>query len=87
MRALVAPLLLSGVCLAATVSGELKHWHAVSITFDGPQTSEDATINPYRDYRLDVTFTHQATGRKVAVPGFYAADGRASETSAKSGGK
>jgi hypothetical protein len=68
-----------------TVSGETKTWHRVTITFDGPSTSETATPNPFRDYRLDVTFTKG--GRSLKVPGFYAADGNAAETSATSGGK
>jgi hypothetical protein len=67
------------------VSGELKAWHRVTVTFDGPSTSESGTPNPFRDYRLDVTFT-QGT-RSLRVPGFYAADGNAAESSATSGGK
>jgi Domain of unknown function (DUF5060)/Protein of unknown function (DUF4038) len=86
---LVAFLLVSSapVFCAATISGELKQWHKVSLTFDGPQTSEEATPNPFFDYRLDVTFTHGRSGRTYTVPGFYAADGNAAESSAKSGNK
>ncbi|MEZ4700287.1 MAG: malectin domain-containing carbohydrate-binding protein [Rhodothermales bacterium] len=71
--------------LAGDVEGELRVWHRVSVTFDGPQTSEDAAVNPFTDYRLQVTFTHGATGTTYVVPGFYAADGNAGETSATSG--
>lgn len=71
----------------ARVSGELKRWHSVAVTFDGPATSEDATPNPFRDYRLDVTFTHAGTRRSFLAPGFYAADGNAAGSSASSGGK
>jgi hypothetical protein len=67
-------------------SGELRQWHRVTLTFEGPDTNEDATPNPFRDYRLDVTFTH-ASGKKMTVPGYFAADGNAAETSAKSGDK
>jgi hypothetical protein len=70
---------------SGAVSGELKKWHRVTVTFDGPSTSEGATPNPFRDYRLDVTFTKGA--RSFRVPGFYAADGNAGETSATSGAK
>ncbi|MFN3486371.1 MAG: DUF5060 domain-containing protein [Planctomycetota bacterium] len=70
---------------SATVTGELKKWHRVTITFDGPSTSEQAAPNPFRDYRLNVTFTKGA--RSVVVPGFYAADGNAAETGASSGSK
>jgi len=73
--------------LAAKVSGELKKWHKVTITFDGPQTSETADPNPFMDYRLNVTFTHQGSGKSKVVPGYYAADGNAADTSADSGNK
>jgi hypothetical protein len=67
------------------VSGELMKWHDVTLTFAGPQTGEDAEPNPFHDYRLSVTF---AKGQKqYVVPGYYAADGNAHETSAKSGNK
>ncbi len=68
-----------------TVSGERKTWHKVSITFEGPQTSETAANNPFLNYRLDVTFTNGSKTYKV--PGFYAADGDAAETSAAAGNK
>lgn len=66
-----------------TVSGELKLWHKVTVDFTGPETSETATPNPFTDYRLDVTFENG--GKKHVVPGYYAADGNAAETSATSG--
>ena len=47
----------------ARVQGELKQWHRVTLTFDGPATSEDATPNPFRNYRLNVTFRHAQIGR------------------------
>lgn len=69
------------------VTGELKKWHRVSVTWDGPDTHEQALPNPFRDYRLDVRFTHPASGKSYLVPGFYAADGNAAETSATNGNK
>ncbi len=72
---------------AGQVSGELKKWHKVTVTFDGPQTSETADPNPFMDYRLNVTFTHQGSGESKVVPGYYAADGDAANTSADSGNK
>jgi len=57
----------------------------VTLTFSGPETSEDAQPNPFRDYRLNVTFSK---GRKqYVISGYYAADGNAAETSAKAGNK
>ena len=69
-----------------TVTGELRKWHRVTISFDGPSTTEDASINPFLEYRLNVTFT-SPSGATFIVPGFYAADGNAAETSATSGNK
>jgi len=68
---------------SGTVSGELKQWHRVTITFQGPQTSETADPNPFRDYRLDVTFFQYADA--YVVPGFFAADGDAAESGAEKG--
>jgi hypothetical protein len=89
IRYLIAVLLITPAMLLAEarVSGELKRWHAVSITFDGPQAAEDATPNPFRDYRLYVTFTNAAAKKTYVVPGFYAADGNAAESSAANGNK
>ena len=60
-------------------------WHKLTLDFAGPETSETVTPNPFTDYRLNVTFTHVPSGRKFLVPGFYAADGDAANTSAESG--
>ncbi len=67
------------------ISGELKQWHKVTLTMDGPQTSETDANNPFLNYRLNVTFTKGA--KSYTVPGYYAADGEASETSATAGNK
>ena len=74
---------LSGLTQAATVSGDLKVWQPVTISFDGPQTSETADPNPFLDYRLDVTF--RKDDKAVKVYGYYAADGNAGQTSATEG--
>jgi len=84
--ALIAAIL-SQTALAGKVSGELKTWHKVTITFDGPQTSEMGDPNPFLDYRFNVTFTHQGSGETKVVPGYFAADGDAANTSADSGNK
>ena len=69
----------------AVISGELKKWHKVTLTFDGPQTSEMHTYNPFLNYRLNVTFRHG--DKTYLVPGYFAADGNAAETSATEGNK
>lgn len=62
----------------AAISGELKKWHEVTLTFDGPVATEGAAVNPFLDYRLDVTFTKGSAS--ITVPGYYAADGDAAES-------
>jgi hypothetical protein len=69
----------------AKIQGELKKWHRVTLVFDGPETSEMDEENPFLNYRLDVTFING--DKKYRVPGFYAADGNAAETSSDSGNK
>jgi hypothetical protein len=76
--------LLVGCLLGDAVDGELKVWHKVTLSFDGPQTSEQAEPNPFTDYRLNVTFIGPS-GQQYIVPGYYAADGDAANTSADSG--
>ena len=88
MRTTVFLSVLLGIWLplhAASVSGELRKWHKVTLSFDGPSTSETSTPNPFTNYRLDVTFRHAGSGKTYVVPGYYAADGNASNTSATSG--
>lgn len=68
-----------------TVEGELRQWHRITLSFEGPATHEGATPNPFRDYRLNVTVRHTASGREFTVPGFFAADGRAADTGSVSG--
>ncbi|MBI4658886.1 MAG: DUF5060 domain-containing protein [Verrucomicrobia bacterium] len=70
------------------VSGELKQWHKVTLTFDGPAAQETGNEpNPFTDYRLTVTFRHASGSPEYKVPGYFAADGNAATTSAKSGSK
>ena len=65
------------------ILGELKKWHKVTLAFEGPNTAETADPNPFTDYRLNVTFKSGDT--TYLVPGYYAADGNAAETSADAG--
>ena len=67
------------------ISGQLKQWHKVSLTMKGPYAHEkDNQPNPFIDIRMQTTFTH-TDGTVYVVPGFFAADGNSSETSAESG--
>lgn len=62
-------------------------WQPVTLTFDGPESSEGASPNPFLDHRMSVSFSHQQSGESRIVQGFFAADGNAAETSAESGNK
>ena len=69
----------------AQISGELKKWHKITLTFDGPETSESASYNPFLNYRLNVQFTNGE--KSYIIPGYFAADGDAANTSATKGRK
>jgi len=76
----------SGVASAAEVTGELKAWHKVTLTIDGPTANEkDSSPNPFTDYRMTVKFKHSSGSPNYEIPGYFAADGNAAETSAQSG--
>lgn len=69
-----------------SISGQENYYQYQPITFNFQMvsTSETAKENPFLDYKLQVEFRN---GNQVfSVPGFYAADGDAAETSANNGG-
>jgi hypothetical protein len=85
LACLAAPAAAAG---PASVSGELRQWHKVTLTLEGPFARErDAEPNPFLDYRLTVRFAHESGSPAYDVPGYFAADGRAGETSAEEGDK
>lgn len=67
------------------ITGEFKKWHRVTITFNGPSAGENDSVNPFLDYRLNVTFRNG--DREYLIPGFYTADGNAAESGANAGNK
>ena len=72
----------------ANVTGELRQWHKVTLTVDGPKADEAGRDpNPFRDFRMTVTFMHESGVPAYNVPGYFAADGNAASTSATSGNK
>jgi hypothetical protein len=89
-----ACLVLGGGCVAriphskgtVILSGEMKQWHDVVLTFDGPELDEAGEPNPFLDYRLDVFFS-QRSDTVIGVPGYYTADGNAGQTGATGGNK
>ncbi|MEM9929455.1 MAG: DUF5060 domain-containing protein [Bacteroidota bacterium] len=68
---------------SATADFNLAKWQKISLDFEGPNTSEQAEENPFTDYRLDVTFTHDDV--TITVPGYFAADGDAGASGADAG--
>ncbi len=68
------------------VSGELKTWHKVTLDLAGPFANErDTAPNPFTDHRFHIVFTHESGAPVYGVPGYFAADGDAGETSATAG--
>jgi hypothetical protein len=70
------------------IGGELRQWHKVTLTLAGPQADERSSApNPFVDYRMTVTFSHESGSPIYRVPGYFAGDGDAANTSASSGNK
>lgn len=68
------------------LEGELKQWHKVTLSMAGPFGQEMAEEpNPFLDYSMTVRFTHESGEPSYQVPGYFAADGNAGETSANAG--
>lgn len=71
----------SGQCVR--VEGDLMKWHEVALVLNGPETSETDEENPFLDYRVEIFFSKGQ--RTFRVPGYYATDGNAGESSADEG--
>ncbi len=68
------------------VSGELKVWHTITFTCNGPYAHErDTSPNPFTDRRFTVTCTHESGSPSYVIPGYFAADGDAGNTGAEAG--
>ena len=55
----------------------------MTLVLHGPETAEWAEENPFLNYKLEATFSNGS--KTYTVPGYFAADGNAGETSAKEG--
>lgn len=73
----------SGLNVELPVASAL--FHPFALEFTGPDTSERAGTNPFTDYRLVVSFYAPGSDAPIHIRGFYAADGKAADTSATSG--
>ncbi|MEP5032933.1 MAG: DUF5060 domain-containing protein [Parasphingorhabdus sp.] len=84
-RLKLLPVLEDAQTLTTKTSAQMvtMQWHEWEQSFVGPALSETSADNPFTDYRLTVTFTHEQ--KKHILRGFYAADGRAAETGAQAG--
>ena len=48
------------------MTGELKQWHKVTLTLDGPFAHErDKQPNPFTDLAFNVTFTHESGSPEI----------------------
>jgi hypothetical protein len=69
------------------LSGPLEVHRKLTLELTGPVSNELANPSPFRDFAFDVRFVHTASGMARLVPGYFAADGDASETGATAGRK
>ncbi|MDX2245959.1 MAG: DUF5060 domain-containing protein [Bacteroidia bacterium] len=70
-------------CLPSEPIYEVRQWEKITLSFDGPPTGEQVADNPFLNYRLTVRF--RLGEKTIDVPGFYAADGNAAESSDSTG--
>lgn len=75
---------LSNEIHAQTITGDSQQYHKTTITFNAVNLSEEPAT--YLNYRMNVTFT-SPSDKTYVVPGYFAADGDAAETSAVRGNK
>lgn len=63
------------------VTGELRKWYPLTLSFAGPTASETSLSpnNPFLDYRLQVTLIGPS-GQRYIVPGFFDGDGTGGAT-------
>jgi hypothetical protein len=72
---------------APVITGSLEQWSKITLTYTSADSySETGTPNLFLDRKLITTFT-SPSGVVFNVPGYFAADGNAAETSATSGTK
>lgn len=93
LASLAFSIVFSGIAFAqkdgngsVAISGELKEWHPITLTLDGPFAQEQgSSVNPFTDYRMSMTFAHETGVPTYTVPGYFSADGQAAESSATKG--
>jgi CubicO group peptidase (beta-lactamase class C family) len=73
----------SGMLIGPKVKGERRVWHPLTLDVLGPESDEDGAVNPFADYRMDVTFSNGDAHYKV--PGYFAACGMAADNGCSKG--
>lgn len=69
-----------------SLHGEMKPFNKITLDLQGPAADETSEkINPFTDYRFTVSFQREGDNNRFEIPGYFAADGNASETSASKG--
>jgi hypothetical protein len=69
------------------ILGEPILWHKITLELDGPKRKESVAQNPFMDCKMEVPFTHPQSKSQSDVPGFFATDGDAANSGARSGNK
>ncbi len=71
-----------------TVSGELRQWHKVTLTLAESAGRRDGECaEPISGLSPVAVFTHESGTPSYSVPGYFAGDGNAANSSATSGNK
>ncbi|WP_162417135.1 DUF5060 domain-containing protein [Cyclobacterium roseum] len=78
LSTLVSP----GYAQKATIEGDQVAYQKLTLSWEGPQGNEAAQT--FLNFRMEVEFT-DPTGKSTVVPGYFAGDGMAGESSATEG--
>ena len=81
---LICLLSVSNLINAQKITGELRKWHKITLNVDLPSSNLNENANTFKNHRMDVLFT-DPNGKKIRVPGYFAANGNSANSSSKSG--
>lgn len=69
----------------ARILGRIEVGEFIVLDVSGPRCEEAGSPNPFRDVRMQAEFAHEQSGERLLIPGYFAADGIASISSATAG--